>query len=141
MRPDTANTASKKGTQSRTDQSREYWYAAPATVAVSTSAGSTSEAPVTMPGIMRRSGPAGRGGWPSLPSFGQRTTFSPLSPIRLWDFGEFTMEGSSDPAFVPEAEWSRVVDDAKSRNRRQQKGRAQKKEDVGCSCFRNAQEN
>lgn len=51
------------------------------------------------------------------------------------------MEGSSDPAFVPEAEWSRVVDDAKSRNRRQQKGRAQKKKDVRCSRFRNAQEN
>src|SRR5512146_1545229 len=127
MRAETANTARRNGTLSNTAQSSEYWYAAPATVAVSTRAGSTSAAPVTSPGGMRRTGPPDPG-WAGSCGAGQRRTLLPPPGNSSGDFGEFTTQRPSNPAFVPQSQGPGVIHDSESGNRRQQEYAADEKE-------------
>src|SRR5262245_33001187 len=110
MRAATVNTDRRTGMQSSTTQATESPKVAPATVAVSTAAGSRSAAPAMIPGISRSRLESALEPAPSIAETNgttlPRSAASPLLGLvaSLRNLGKLTLEVLFDLALVLEAE-------------------------------------
>src|SRR5579872_4988240 len=113
---------------------------APATVAVSTSAGSTSDAPVTIPGKMRCRKLPGLSPPELFSGAGHLTILSSWAAELLGDLWKLTSQVPFNSAFMPQAQWPGVINDPERSDGGEKTRAADYQKKAGRSCPRHLQD-